>query len=369
MRLSIILPIIFLLTISCNSSNRNAGAVSSSIEWQELKPLKLGNSKYQVSAINGVSGVFDVIKGNDKLLYLMQFKPQKIISYHLTNGVTGWVGTQKNGELSTKWNSGADYFQGFLADDSTASGPHAFLLDPRDSNSFFAVYYPYNVKNIHFSNTIKRFDIVTGESDSSFGMEGSAQFSRGFTNSTKLKSGEHFFKGIVAATYDKDFNLYVFDYTACAVYKFDVNYNFLGWIGGSENKGWKMEGAPVCGNAPGQFNKPGGGAVDSSGNLYVADTWNNRIQKFGKDGVFKESFGGADNFNTPISIKIHSDEIYVLEWQGSRLQKLDLNGKSIWKIEGLNHPFGVQVYEKEIIIADSGNARVLIYKLSSAVHE
>ena len=31
----------------------------------------------------------------------------------------------------------------------------------------------------------------------------------------------------------------------------------------------------------GQFSNPQGVAIDSSGNVYVADTWNHRIQKFG----------------------------------------------------------------------------------------
>lgn len=34
------------------------------------------------------------------------------------------------------------------------------------------------------------------------------------------------------------------------------------------------------GSGNGQFNSPRGMAVDSSGNVYVADTGNNRIQKF-----------------------------------------------------------------------------------------
>jgi len=37
----------------------------------------------------------------------------------------------------------------------------------------------------------------------------------------------------------------------------------------------------ISGIGDGQFNNPTGIAVDISGNVYVADTWNNRIQKFG----------------------------------------------------------------------------------------
>jgi DNA-binding beta-propeller fold protein YncE len=34
------------------------------------------------------------------------------------------------------------------------------------------------------------------------------------------------------------------------------------------------------GSGDGQFLGPSGITVDSSGSIYVADTWNNRIQKF-----------------------------------------------------------------------------------------
>ena len=38
-----------------------------------------------------------------------------------------------------------------------------------------------------------------------------------------------------------------------------------------------------------QFSSPRGVAVDSSGNIYVADTGNNRIQKFDENGNFLTS--------------------------------------------------------------------------------
>ena len=41
----------------------------------------------------------------------------------------------------------------------------------------------------------------------------------------------------------------------------------------------------------GQFYEPWGVAVDGSGNIYVADTWNGRIQVFGADGSFQRKWG------------------------------------------------------------------------------
>ncbi len=46
------------------------------------------------------------------------------------------------------------------------------------------------------------------------------------------------------------------------------------------------------GSADGQFNNPRGIAVDSDGNVYVADSGNNRIQKFSRFGTFLKKWGG-----------------------------------------------------------------------------
>ena len=44
---------------------------------------------------------------------------------------------------------------------------------------------------------------------------------------------------------------------------------------------WVTLGGPASGSAPGQFYNPFGVTLDNAGNLYVADTNNYRVQKFG----------------------------------------------------------------------------------------
>src|SRR4030042_1741132 len=57
------------------------------------------------------------------------------------------------------------------------------------------------------------------------------------------------------------------------------------------------------GSGDGQFNYPAGVAVDSSGNVYVADLGNHRIQKFDSSGGFITKWGssgsGDGQFNYP----------------------------------------------------------------------
>jgi DNA-binding beta-propeller fold protein YncE len=47
----------------------------------------------------------------------------------------------------------------------------------------------------------------------------------------------------------------------------------------------------TSGSGNGQFNGPAGMALDASGNVYVADLGNNRIQKFTGAGVYLTKWG------------------------------------------------------------------------------
>jgi DNA-binding beta-propeller fold protein YncE len=76
---------------------------------------------------------------------------------------------------------------------------------------------------------------------------------------------------------------------------------------------------------PGDFAKPTGLAVDSDGNLYVADTMNNRIEVFDADGKFISTFGKAGDgpgyFARPKGVAIDSDDhIWVADGVQDRVQ-------------------------------------------------
>ena len=72
------------------------------------------------------------------------------------------------------------------------------------------------------------------------------------------------------------------------------------------------------GNGDGEFYYPFGIAIDSSGHVYVADTYNHRIQKFTSNGQFVAKWGsygtGDGQFNYPCGIAIDaSGNVYVVE--------------------------------------------------------
>jgi sugar lactone lactonase YvrE len=83
---------------------------------------------------------------------------------------------------------------------------------------------------------------------------------------------------------------------------------------------------------PGDFSKPAGVAVDAEGNLYVADTWNNRIEIFDADGQFISAFGKAGDgpgfFSRPKGVAVDSDgHIWVADGMQDRIQVFDKTGQ------------------------------------------
>ncbi len=91
--------------------------------------------------------------------------------------------------------------------------------------------------------------------------------------------------------------------------------------------------------SPGDFSKPAGVAVDAEGNLYVADTMNNRIEIFDADGQFISTFGkngdGPGYFARPKGVAIDGDgHIWVADGMQDRVQVFNKEGQLLIALGG-----------------------------------
>ncbi|MFM8792362.1 MAG: 6-bladed beta-propeller, partial [Solirubrobacterales bacterium] len=117
---------------------------------------------------------------------------------------------------------------------------------------------------------------------------------------------------------DPSGNVFVADRGNDRIQKFDASGNYLGKWGSA-------------GNGPGQFQNIGGVAVGAGGEVYVTDTGDDRVQKFTNSGIFLTQWGsqGSTNgkFNSPGPLATDSSgNVYVTDYNNARVQKFTANG-------------------------------------------
>ncbi|XP_065670970.1 E3 ubiquitin-protein ligase TRIM71 [Hydra vulgaris] len=124
-----------------------------------------------------------------------------------------------------------------------------------------------------------------------------------------------------------------------------------------------------------EFKSPFGVASDNEGFIYVADSYNHRIQTFGPRGEFVHMFGSHGDrkgeFNCPTDVAVSpNSKLVVCDNGNNRVQVFGRNGNFIAKFgrEGIKNgnfksPWGVTVspVSREIIVADTDNHRIQIF--------
>jgi surface protein len=159
-------------------------------------------------------------------------------------------------------------------------------------------------------------------------------------------------------TTDSSGNVYVADSQNHRIQKFDADGNYLMRFGSN-------------GSGNGQMSAPDDVFVDSSGNIFVADSGNHRIQKFNSSGTYMSQWGtngsGNGQFSTPSSITMDTNgDIFVADQDNHRIQKFDSNGNYLMQLGTsgsgngqLNQPHGVTVDSTGYIyVADTFNHRI-----------
>ena len=117
------------------------------------------------------------------------------------------------------------------------------------------------------------------------------------------------------------------------------------------------------GSGNGQLFEPNGTAVDSSGNVYVVDGANARIQKFSSSGAYITQWGsrgqGNGQFQSPLAIAIDSSgNVYVTDSADNTVQKFSSTGTFITKWGSVGSGNGQFYIPAAIAVAPSGNVYV-----------
>lgn len=135
------------------------------------------------------------------------------------------------------------------------------------------------------------------------------------------------------------------------------------------------------GAGPGQFNSPRGLTVAPDGSVFVADANNHRIQHFAADGAFIDEWGtfsGPDNleggaFNEPWGVAASPDGrfVYVADTWNHRIQKFTISGIFLkaWGNFGQDDqpysmwgPRDILVdNEGNVFVMDTGNKRIKVF--------
>jgi tripartite motif-containing protein 71 len=169
-----------------------------------------------------------------------------------------------------------------------------------------------------------------------------------------------------AVAVDTQGNVYVADQLSYVVQKFTA--------AGAFETQWGS-----YGGGHGQFGPIGGLAVDAAGDVYVVDSSHNRIQKFGSNGEFiatwgkrgselgEFDFGSSQNPSQPPGggIAVAADHVFVADSGNNRIERFNLEGSeaTAWGSHGsgpgeLAYPRALAANESEVIVADDDNHRL-----------
>jgi DNA-binding beta-propeller fold protein YncE len=154
-------------------------------------------------------------------------------------------------------------------------------------------------------------------------------------------------RGPFAVDFDKAGNTYIAEMTGHRVRKIDAKTGVLTTIAGTGEKGDGGDGGPA---AKAQFNSPHHLAVAANGDVYVADTLNNRVRKIdAKTGVIttvagtgekgfsgdggpaaKAKFGGV----YCLAFDAKGEKLYVADLDNRRIRVVDLGSGNVTTVAG-----------------------------------
>ena len=171
-----------------------------------------------------------------------------------------------------------------------------------------------------------------------------------------------------SAALDSQGHLYIADTENNLVRKVDAESGVITTFAGTGEKGFSGDGGPAT---EAKLDWPTGVAVDSAGNVYIADRQNERIRKVDAEGVIT-TFAGSGSYNYeggendipaaeaslswPSGVAVDLDDhVYIADSYNNLIRKVDTDG-IITTIAGSGRVFGYFEKPDEDEIGDDGPA-------------
>jgi secreted PhoX family phosphatase len=184
---------------------------------------------------------------------------------------------------------------------------------------------------------------------------------------------------------DASGNLFIADTDNSSIRKVDTN-GIITTVAGDGQEGYSGDNGPAT---SAQLEFPSGVAVDASGNLFIADYYSQRIRKVGTNGIITTAAGNGTRgysgdgglatsagLDEPESVAVDAPgNLFIADSNDQRIRKVNANG-IITTVAGngtsgfagdggsatnarLNDPYGVAVDASgNLFVADDGNDRI-----------
>jgi YYY domain-containing protein len=123
------------------------------------------------------------------------------------------------------------------------------------------------------------------------------------------------------------------------------------------------------GDSEGEMREPNDVVLDATGNVVVLDSMNNRVQVFDPKGRFLDTWGGEQGFFGPRAITRdpRSGWFYITDTGNGRIRVFTPEGKQITSFGSygkgtrqFDNPSGIAVHNDRVYILDRGNVRVVV---------